>query len=239
MNETTQDLAPTKALGAKVIYAALTILKNNGPGNKPKIYRDGYSALLKAGQEMRWNMHYHKEPGPGTGVWDQSEVGIIFYPKGYVPAHVLRTDPLGTFDFSIPPGEADYAATAEMVFETDALINAMMPHMHTRGTAVKYTLHYPDGSEELLLDVPKYDFNWQTSYQFKEPKFVPEGTRVSFEGWWDNSADNPTNPDPTIEVTWGEATHEEMLFGFLSYTNPDEDVTARTGWVGVNGSSGN
>lgn len=200
------------------------------PGNKPKVYHGGYSAKLKAGQEMRWNMHYHKEPGPGTGVWDQSEVGIIFYPKGYVPEHVLVTNPLGTFDFSIPPGDADYAASAEMVFETDAVINAMMPHMHTRGTAVKYTLHYPDGREELLLDVPKYDFNWQTSYQFKEPKFVPKGTRVSFEGWWDNSADNPTNPDPTVEVTWGEATHEEMLFGFLSYTNPDEDATARSGF---------
>ncbi len=120
-----------------------------------------------------------------------------------------------------------------------AMINAMMPHMHTRGTAVKYTLHYPDGKEELLLDVPRYDFNWQTSYQFKQPKFVPKGTRVSFEGWWDNSADNPSNPDPSVEVTWGEATHEEMLFGFLSYTNPEEDANAKTGFVRGNRTTGN
>jgi mono/diheme cytochrome c family protein len=203
------------------------------PGNKPLVYRDGYAAKLSAGQEMRWNMHYHKEPGPGTGVWDQSEVAIIFYPEDYVPEHVLQTDPLGTFNFAIPAGEADYSATAEMEFTSDALINGMMPHMHTRGTAVRYTLHYPDGSDEILLDVPKYDFNWQTQYRFKEPKLVPKGTRVSLEGWWDNSADNPNNPDPDIEVTWGEATHEEMLFGFLSYTNPNEDASGKTGWVGV------
>ncbi len=205
------------------------------PGNKPKVYRDGYSALLKAGQEMRWNMHYHKEPGPGTGVWDQTSVGIIFYPEGYTPEHVLRTDPLGTFGFAIPAGEANYAATAEMTFETDALINAMMPHMHLRGTSVKYTLHYPDGREEILLDVPRYDFNWQTSYQFKEPKLVPKGTRVRFTGTWDNSADNPTNPDATRVITWGEATHEEMLFGFLSYTDPESDSKATSGWTGTGG----
>ena len=201
------------------------------PGNKPAVYRDGYSAKLKAGQEMRWNVHYHKEPGPGTGVWDQSEVGIVFYPEGYTPEHVLQTHPLGNFEFAIPPGEAHYTATAESVFESDALINSMMPHMHLRGIAAKYTLYYPDGSEEILLDVPKYDYNWQTAYRFKEPKFVPKGTKVGFTGTWDNSADNPWNPDPSLKVTFGEATHEEMLFGFLSYTNPEEDATGKTGWV--------
>ena len=202
------------------------------PGNKPNVYRDGYAAKLKAGEEMRWNVHYHKEPGPGTGVWDQSAVGIVFYPEGYTPEHVLLNNPLGTFDFSIPPGEANYAATAEMEFETDALINAMMPHMHLRGISAKYTLQYPDGTEEILLDVPKYDYNWQTAYRFKEPKLVPKGTKVSFTGVWDNSADNPWNPDPSQTITWGEATHEEMLFGFLTYTNPEEDASGETGWVG-------
>ncbi len=201
------------------------------PGNKPSVYRDGYSAKLRAGQEMRWNMHYHKEPGPGTGVWDQSAVGIVFYPEGYTPEHVLQTQPLGNFEFAIPPGEASYTATAESVFEKDALINAMMPHMHLRGVAARYTLYYPDGTEEILLDVPKYDYNWQTVYRFKQPKFVPKGTKVGFSGTWNNSADNPWNPDPTRTVTFGEATHEEMLFGFLSYTDPKEDASGKTGWV--------
>jgi len=201
------------------------------PGNKPSVYRDGYSAKLRAGQEMRWNMHYHKEAGPGTGVWDQSAVGIVFYPEGYTPEHVLQTHPLGNFEFAIPPGEESYTAVAESVFEKDALINAMMPHMHLRGVAARYTLYYPDGTEEILLDVPKYDYNWQTAYRFKEPKFVPKGTKVGFSGTWNNSADNPWNPDPNRTVTFGEATHEEMLFGFLSYTDPKEDASGKTGWV--------
>ena len=105
--------------------------------------------------------------------------------------HHGRWTPLGTFAIKIPPHEANYQATAEMVFEKDSLINSMMPHMHLRGIAAKYMLYYPDGKEELLLEVPKYDFNWQTSYRFIEPKFVPAGTKVTFTGTWDNSTDNP------------------------------------------------
>jgi hypothetical protein len=107
----------------------------------------------------------------------------------------------------------------------------MMPHMHYRGTRVLYELFYPDGNTETLLNIPDYDFNWQTQYLFKEPKAVPAGTKVKITGWWDNSTDNLSNPDPTIDVTWGEATHEEMLFGWISFTNADEDATARSGIV--------
>lgn len=201
------------------------------PGNAPSVYRDGYSAKVEKGAQVIWNMHYHKEPGPGTGVWDQSSVGVKFYPKGYVPEHVLTTIPLGPFDFRIPAGDPDYAADASYRFPKDALISSMMPHMHLRGTKVLYELTYPDGKEETLLSVPVYDFNWQTSYRFKEPKEVPAGTVVKFTGWWDNSADNQFNPDPTIDVTWGEATHEEMLFGWISYTNVGEDHNAQQGMV--------
>ena len=77
------------------------------------------------------------------------------------------------------------------------------------------------------MNVPNYDFNWQTVYRFKEPKPVPAGTKVTVTGWWDNSADNPHNPDPSRTITWGEATHEEMLFGWITYTNVDEDASVR------------
>jgi hypothetical protein len=199
------------------------------PGNAPNEYRDGYSAKVEKGAQVVWNMHYHKEPGPGTGMWDQSSLGVTFYPKDYVPRHVLTTIPLGPFDFAIPAGDANYAAESWFTFDQDALINSMMPHMHYRGKAVHYDLIYPDGTTETLLDVPRYDFNWQTAYRFKEPKQVPAGTKVHLTGWWDNSANNLANPDPTITVTWGEATHEEMLFGWLSYTNVAEDSTAHQG----------
>lgn len=196
------------------------------PGNKPLEYRDGYSAKALAGQDYVWNMHYHKEPGPGSGMFDQSSLGVIFYPEGYTPEHVLSTNPLGPVRFRIPAGDPDYAASATYTFEKDTLINAMMPHMHYRGKKVLYKLLFEDGTEETLLSVPDYDFNWQTSYRFKEPKAVPAGTKVKITGWWDNSVDNPTNPDPTIDVTFGEATHEEMLFGWISFTNADEDHTS-------------
>ncbi len=199
------------------------------PGNTPLVYRDGFSQIAKKNQRVVWNMHYHKEPGPGTGMWDQSTLAVKFYPKGYEPEHVLTTVPLGPMNFAIPAGAPNYAAGATMVFQKDALINSMMPHMHLRGTKVFYELTYPDGKKETLLNVPQYDFNWQTSYRFIEPKPVPAGTKLEFTGWWDNSADNPYNPDPSITVTWGEATHEEMLFGWVSFTNEDEDATAFSG----------
>lgn len=216
---------------AAVHHIILSPLGGIAPGNAPSVYRDGYSAKLKAGASVVWNMHYHKEPGPGTAMWDQSAVGVKFYPKGYQPEHVLTTIPLGPFDFKIPAGDPNYAASQTYTFPKDALINSMMPHMHLRGTRVLYELTYPDGKSETLLSVPIYDFNWQTSYRFREPKQVPAGTKVKFTGWWDNSADNPFNPDPSIDVTWGEATHEEMLFGWISYTNVAEDATATSGMV--------
>jgi len=199
------------------------------PGNMPIVYQDGYSAKVKKGEQVMWNMHYHKEPGPGTGRWDQSSVAVKFYPKDYQPKHVLQLIPLGPMVFKIPAGDPNYAGTAEHTFAKDTLINSMMPHMHYRGKSVHYELFYPDGKQEVLLDVPRFDFNWQTTYRFKEPKLVPAGTKVKITGWWDNSADNKWNPDPTADVTWGEATHEEMLFGWLSYTAVDEDATAPQG----------
>ena len=199
------------------------------PGNAPSVYRDGYSAIVRKGERVIWNMHYHKESGPGTGMWDQSSLGVKFYPIGYEPEHVLTTIPLGPMDFAIPPGDPNYAAGATYTFPKDALISSMMPHMHYRGKAALYELVYPNGDEEVLLSVPRYDFNWQTSYRFIEPKPVPAGTKVKLTGWWDNSEDNPSNPDPTKRVTWGEATHEEMLFGWLSYTNVDEGTGAHQG----------
>jgi mono/diheme cytochrome c family protein len=186
-----------------VHHIIATPLGGIAPGNAPLVFRDGYSAKLETGTEIRWQMHYHKEPGPGTGMWDQSSAGIVFYPENYTPEHVLTTQPLGTFAIDIPPYDPNWTATATFTFEKDSLINGMMPHMHYRGKEVRYTLHYPDGTEELLLHVPRYDFNWQTAYRFIDPKPVPAGTRVEMQGWWDNSENNPFNPDPSQNVRWG------------------------------------
>jgi mono/diheme cytochrome c family protein len=236
--ELTKDILPTdrwiKAVefrpGSEVVHHIIARpFGGIAPGNAPRVYRDGYAAKVKTETRLVWNMHYHKEAGAGTGMWDQSSLGVKFYPEGYTPEHVLTTLPLGPRMIKIPAGESDYKQEAWHTFEKDALITRMMPHMHLRGKKVLYTLHYPDGKEETLLSVPEYDFNWQTLYRFKEPKAVPAGTKVQLEGWWDNSANNPHNPNAEIEVTWGEATDEEMLFGWLVYTNADEDATAFQG----------
>jgi mono/diheme cytochrome c family protein len=206
------------------------------PGNQPKVYSEGYGTILKPGDTIRWSMHYHKEPGPGTGVWDQSRVALRFYPKGYTPEHPVVVDPLARMDFVIPAGEAVTFST-KMKFERDSLLLALLPHMHVRGKAAKYIARYPDGTEEVLLEVPNYDFNWQTSYNYPEnaPKRVPAGTEVEYFSTWDNSASNPNNPDPSIEIRFGEPTTAEMMFGFLTYADAEPGyVPQEGGWLGGN-----
>ncbi|REJ73241.1 MAG: hypothetical protein DWQ36_12615 [Acidobacteria bacterium] len=204
------------------------------PGNQPSVYPEGYGTLLKPGDEVRWSMHYHKEPGPGTGVWDQSRVNIQFYPEGYQPEHIVVVDPLARFDFVIPPGEDDVTYSTRTRFERDSELLSILPHMHLRGKSARYVAHYPDGSQEVLLEVPRYDFNWQTSYDYPAGahKKIPAGTEVEFTATWDNSAGNPHNPDPTEEVRFGEPTTAEMMFGFLTYADAEPGyVPEGGGWL--------
>jgi hypothetical protein len=126
----------------------------------------------------------------------------------------------------IPPNAKNHAETQEQVIPKDALLYNLMPHAHFRGKAAKFVAYYPDGTEELLLSVPRYDFNWQTDYELKEPKFIPAGTKLVQTNWWDNSAQNPANPDPSVEVTWGEQSWEEMLFGAMLFRFLTEEESA-------------
>ena len=191
------------------------------PGYDPLVYADGFSVALKKDTKAKWQMHYHKEPGPGTGVWDQSEVGVIFWPKGTVIEHKGIVESLGRTDFNIPAGDPNYSHSRRFTFKRDSLVMSYNPHMHLRGKSAQYMAYYPDGTEELLLDVPKYDFNWQITYRYKEPKRIPEGTVIELTTAWDNSADNPSNPDPTIDVRYGEPTTAEMMFGWMRYADAE------------------
>jgi hypothetical protein len=128
---------------------------------------------------------------------------------------------MGNFRFRIPPNDPAYSATSQFTFENDARLVSFMPHMHLRGSAAKIVAFYPDGKEEVLLDVPKYDFNWQTTYEYKEYKPIPAGTRLEMTGTWDNSANNPYNPDPTKTVRWGRPTTDEMMFAWMRYTDAE------------------
>lgn len=194
------------------------------PGEEPPIFPEGYGKRLHAGSRIIFQMHYHKEPGPGTSQTDQSGVGFRFWDDEKDPPilHNMIWDGIVNFTFALPPGESNFEVMAERVFDADTTILSLHPHMHLRGKSAKYVAFYPDGSEELLLEVPKWDFDWQIDYTFTEPKVVPGGTRIEYSAIFDNSADNPNNPDPTKEIRFGEATTDEMMIGFIHYTSADE-----------------
>ncbi len=188
------------------------------PGARPRVYEDGYGRLLRAGpRDINFNMHYNKVPGPGTAVCSNVKAGIIFKEEGDVIKHITGGSSLIIRNIMIPAGNASYSASREYVFEEDVELLRFMPHMHLRGKAALYEVTYPEGRHETLLHVPNYAFNWQHSYEFKEPVFIPEGSTLRFTLWWDNSENNPANPDPTVDVRWGRPTHAEMSQGYMSF----------------------
>jgi hypothetical protein len=118
--------------------------------------------------------------------------------------------------FVIPPGAPNHEVRASKTFKEDTYLLAMMPHMHVRGKDFTYTVTYPDGRSEIILHVPKYDFDWQLTYELKEPLLLPKGTRLDCVAHFDNSTRNKFNPDPTSEVRWGDQTWEEMMIGWYT-----------------------
>jgi len=188
------------------------------PGAEPRAYPEGYGRVLRAGpRQLMFNMHFNKEPGPGTAVCTNIQAGIRFKPEGEVITRVTDGEDLFIRPIQIPPGASSYSASREYTFEEDVEILSFLPHMHLRGKAALYELTYPDGRHETLLHVPKYDFNWQHTYRFKEPVLAPAGSVLRFTLWWDNSAANPANPDPTATVRWGLPTYDEMSQGYMSF----------------------
>jgi mono/diheme cytochrome c family protein len=188
------------------------------PGYQPRVFPEGQSMRLRTGTRITWQMHYHKEPGPGTRVCDtDTALALRFYQPGEVVTRIVHGEGMAVRGLRIPPGAASYSKDATHVFDRDAFITAFNPHMHLRGKAARFVAHFPDGREQVLLDVPKYDFNWQHSYIYREPVFVPEGTRLVMTLTWDNSAGNRANPDPGATVTWGQPTTAEMGLGFMKF----------------------
>jgi hypothetical protein len=139
--------------------------------------------------------------------------------------HVVRAAGISTRGWEVPPNTGSWPVGAARTFEEDSYIINMMPHMHWRGQAAKYELVYPDGKRERLLDVPEYDFSWQMTYTYKEPKFVPAGSRLEVTMLFDNSPENEWVPDPERPVGFGAMTKDEMNIGWTEWANaePIED----------------
>ena len=193
------------------------MLGGMGPGTDPTVFPEGFGRRLAAGTNLMFNMHYHKESGPGTAVYDQSSIAFKFHDKPV--KHEVNWGAVGTMGFAIPPYAENHAVTASERVREDSYVLALFPHTHLRGKASKYVAYYPDGREEVLLHVPHYDFNWQTNYVFKEPKFLPAGTEVEVTMWYDNSEARAkiAGFDPSRYVHWGEPTTSEMMYGWMDY----------------------
>jgi peroxiredoxin len=180
------------------------------PGDMPAIYPEATARKVPAGAKLVFEVHYTPN---GTEQTDRSSVGVIFAKQP--PQKEVDVNILANLMLRVPPKAANHKGELTYTFAKDATVLSFMPHMHLRGLSARYDVTYPDGRQETLLYVPDFDFNWQSIYRFKEPLKIPKGTKLTWAGWWDNSADNPRNPDPTKEVRWGEQTWDEMQNGWM------------------------
>lgn len=188
------------------------MLVGTAPGDMPLDCGDGFARRIPAGAVLRWQMHYTPT---GKAETDRSKLGLVFAKAP--PTHLVETAMPLNQDLRIPAGADNHVETATHRIDRDIRILSYMPHMHYRGKAFRYEAEYPDGRREILLDVPRYDFNWQAMYYLAEPKLIPKGTTLHFTAAYDNSAANPYNPDPGATVFWGEQTWEEMMIGWHDY----------------------
>lgn len=186
------------------------------PGTSPLIFPQGAAMKVPAGAQILFEVHYTPN---GSEQTDRSYIGLKFTDAATVTEEVIGLEALNG-KLQIPPGADNYEVTAKEEFREDIMLLSLTPHMHLRGKAFRYDAIYPDGKTETLLDVPKYDFNWQLRYEFAEPKLIPQGTVVKCTAAFDNSAKNPNNPDPSQNVTWGQQSWDEMMIGFFTGIRP-------------------
>jgi hypothetical protein len=197
-HETTSDLL--------LVYA---------PGSSPDQWPDGMAKFVPAGSDLIFQMHYTTN---GTADEDQTSIGLIFSKSP--PKQRVVTLQLNNHALIIPPGAPDFRVEVEGTLPNDATLLSLFPHMHLRGKRFEYDIVHDDGSVEVLLRVNHYHFHWQLSYKLAEPRVLKAGTRLRAIAWYDNSKNNPHNPDPEKTVTWGDQTSDEMMVGFFDVAIP-------------------
>ena len=203
---TTPDGKPRQDIGGNgndpfVIYT---------PGHEPHRWAPGMAKLIPAGSDIVLQLHYTPN---GKEQWDQSRVGFIFATQP--PKQRVVTLNVVNPTFRIPPGDPNFKVDGEITFRNDATVLNFFPHMHLRGKAFEYRFRQADGTVTPLLKIDNYNFNWQLTYELAQPIQVHRGDRMEASGWFDNSPNNPFNPDPKAEVRWGEQSREEMMLGYF------------------------
>jgi hypothetical protein len=170
---------------------------------------------------VSFQIHYTPS---GKATSERLRLGLVFAREP--PRYEVKTLPIADRDLRIPPGAANHVETGSLRLPYDLPILSFMAHLHVRGKAFKYELIGADGATETLLDIPRYDFNWQLRYDLKHPRLLPRGSTVRVTAVFDNSAANRANPDPTKLVRWGPQTNDEMLIGYLEYLAPVAAATS-------------
>jgi len=181
------------------------------PGRLDNMFEEGVARRITAGTDIVLQMHYTTI---GQAIVDQTQIGVVLAKEPPSKLRQMGSGQIPNATFAIPPGDPNYEVVAKQTINRDTYLTSMYPHMHVRGKDVRYSILYPDGHEEVVLRVPKYDFNWQLDYKLAEPKFMPKGSTLVVTAHYDNSSANRFNPDPTATVRWGEQTWEEMLIGY-------------------------
>jgi hypothetical protein len=190
------------------------------PGLPPARYDPQAARRIPAGSKLIIQAHYTPN---GSEQFDQSEVGLVFADPKMIRKELSVQAGVNIL-FRIPPGADNHRVEASHRFDRDTMVFSLTPHMHLRGKSFRFEAVYPDKSREILLDVPRYDFNWQNYYVLAEPKIFPAGAQVEMVAHFDNSAENPANPDPTKTVMFGEQTWEEMMVGTMATSPLDQDL---------------
>lgn len=191
------------------------------PGMPPSIYPEGIYRRIPKGSKLIIQAHYTPSGSPET---DQSELGLVLADPQTAKREMTVAAALN-WRFLIPPGASDHRVEATYTAQEDTLLWALTPHMHLRGKSFRFVANFPSGDSEVLLDVPRYDFNWQNTYILLEPKRLPSGTVVRCFASYDNSETNLVNPNPKVPVHWGDQTWQEMMVGSLAVSLAEQDFS--------------
>jgi mono/diheme cytochrome c family protein len=189
-----------------------TLIATTAPGTNAMIFDPGSALKIPAGASVIFQVHYTANGKAGS---DQSSIGFVFAKEA--PQREIRTAAFMNPLLKLPAGAADQAVDSAIEFTEETRITALFPHTHLRGKSWEYRLIQPDGRSQVVLSVPKYDFNWQTYYVFTTPLVAPKGSRLESTAHYDNSPNNKWNPDSKVEVRWGEQTWQEMQYSGITY----------------------
>lgn len=193
------------------------------PGRPPDVFPAGTAKWIPPGAKLEFVIHYAKTPGKQQT--DRTSVGLYLAPAP--PEQALRRMDLRNFFLQIPAGAPNHEVKRCVTFEKDTLLLSFTPHMHYRGKDITYDLVRPNGKHEILLAVPRYDFNWQLVYRLMQPAYVEKGSTLIVTAHYDNSPNNPANPDPGKVIRWGDKTEEEMMTSWIEYVDAKPSRPAR------------